>query len=68
MAVTSQLRSVIALNEVLVNAWQAAGPLKPSVIKPVFATLEQALIIRQLGALAPADQIALRQAIARTLG
>jgi mRNA interferase MazF len=48
--------------------WQAANLLKPSAIKPVFATIEQALVIRKLGTLDPADQTALRAAIARTLG
>jgi len=66
MAITSQLRA--GAGEVAVQEWKAAGLLKPSVIKPVFATLEQSLVIRQLGALHAADKEALRQAIARTLG
>jgi len=68
MAVTSQFRPVLALSEVSVSEWEAAGLLKPSVIKPVFATLEQALIIRQLGVLAAVDQAALKKAIALTIG
>ena len=68
MAVTSQLRANAILGEVWVQDWKGAGLLKPSVIKPVFATLEQALVIRQLGALVSADRAALRQAIAHTLG
>ena len=68
MAITSQLRPVPALDEVWIGQWQTAGLLKPSAIKPVYATLEQALIIRQLGSLHPADQAALRQAIDEMLG
>jgi mRNA interferase MazF len=68
MAITSQIRPILALNEAWVSEWRAAGLLKPSVIKPVFATLEQALIIRQLGVLATIDQITLRKIIAQTLG
>jgi mRNA interferase MazF len=68
MAVTSQLRANRALGEVAVTEWQAAGLLKPSAIKPVFATLEQTLIIRQLGVLGRADCAALRDGIARVLG
>jgi mRNA interferase MazF len=68
MAVTSQLRANAILGEVWVQEWKAAGLLKPSAIKPVFATLEQSLVIRQLGALVAADRESLRQAIARTLG
>jgi mRNA interferase MazF len=66
MSVTSQLRASAALGEVWGNEWKAAGLLKPSAIKPVFATLEQSLIIRQLGSLRPADQNT--PAITRTLG
>jgi mRNA interferase MazF len=67
MAVTSQLRASATLGEVWVQDWKGAGLLKPSAIKPVFATLEQALVIRQLGALIAADREALHQTIARTL-
>jgi len=52
----------------LVGQWQAAGLLKPSAIKPVFATLEQRLVIRRLGTLAPDDRTALRTATAETIG
>jgi mRNA interferase MazF len=68
MAITSQLRPAPAPGEVWINDWQAANLLKPSAIKPVFATLEQALVIRQLGALSENDRTTLRQAIPRTLG
>jgi mRNA interferase MazF len=68
MAITSQLRASPAIGEVWVEKWQEAGLLKPSAIKPVFATLEQALIIRQLGALAASDQAGVRRAIAETIG
>lgn len=63
MAVTSQLRATPAFGEVWIGDWKAAGLLKPSAIKPVLATLERALIIRQLGVLGAADQAALRKAI-----
>jgi mRNA interferase MazF len=68
MAVTSQLRPAPSLGEVWVGQWQAAGLLKPSAIKPVFATLEQVLVIRQLGTLGPGDKAALKKAIGETLG
>jgi mRNA interferase MazF len=68
MAITSQFRPTPALGEVWLAQWQAAGLLKSSAVKPVFATIEQALVVRQLGVLAAADQTALRQAIARIIG
>jgi|HubBroStandDraft_6_1064221.scaffolds.fasta_scaffold52365_5 mRNA interferase MazF len=64
MAITSQLRPSRGLGEAWLSAWQAAGLLKPSVVKPVFATLEQGLVIRLLGTLGADDQAALRKAIA----
>jgi mRNA interferase MazF len=51
MAITSQVRASGASGEILINKWQEAGLLKPSAVKPVFATVEQGLIIRQLGSL-----------------
>ena len=46
MAITSQLRSAAALGEVWIAEWRAANLLKPSAIKPVFATLEQSLVTK----------------------
>jgi mRNA interferase MazF len=50
MAITSQFRPSPTLGEVWLGQWQAAGLIKPSAVKPVFATLEQALVLRLLGA------------------
>lgn len=68
MAITSQFRPSPALGEVWLRDWQAAGLLKPSAIKPILATLEQALVIRQLGTLHPTDQADLKSAIAKIIG
>ncbi len=68
MAVTSQVRGSGAFGEVAVEDWQAAKLLKPSAIKPVFATLEQPLIIKSLGKLSPRDCHALKEAIGKILG
>jgi mRNA interferase MazF len=38
MAITSQLRAVPGLGEVELKQWRDAGLIKPSVVKPVFAT------------------------------
>jgi len=64
MAITS----VIGAGEVPVGDWQAAGLLKPSVFKPIFATFEQTSIPQQLGALAENDRTALRKLINSVLG
>ncbi|MDR3476116.1 MAG: type II toxin-antitoxin system PemK/MazF family toxin [Devosia sp.] len=68
MAITSQLRPTPALGEVWLRHWQGAGLLKPSAVKPVIATLEQGLAIRQLGDLDAEDQAALRAAIGQIIG
>jgi mRNA interferase MazF len=51
-----------------VSQRQQAGLLKPSAVKPVFATIAQRLVIRQLGSLRATDQAALRKTIADTIG
>jgi len=68
MAITTKLRQNSEPGEVLIDQWPAAGLLKPSAIKPAFATLEQSLIVRQLGTLGADDQAALRKAIGEVLG
>jgi mRNA interferase MazF len=68
MAVTSQLRPDLGLGEAWVSQWQAAGLLKPSVVKAVFATLEQRLVLRRLGAFVDDDRTAPRKAIAEIIG
>ena len=67
MAVTSQRRANVGFGEVWIADWGAAGLLKPSVVKPVFATLEQSLIIRKMGTLKPADTEAVHKALASVL-
>lgn len=73
MAITSQLRPAPAAagvnwGEVWIADWQAAGLLKPSAVKPIFATFEQRLVLRTLGALTQADRAALADALAVILG
>jgi mRNA interferase MazF len=66
-AVTSQLRQTPMIGEVWITEWSAAGLLKASAVKPVFATVEQSLIVRKMGALSSADVVSLRKAIALVL-
>ena len=68
MAVPSQSHRAGAIGEVAVRYWQDAGPIKPSVIKPVIATIEAPLISRRLGQLKNEDQQVLREAITRIIG
>ena len=68
MAITSQLRGSASFGEKWLSEWQSANLLKPSAVKPVFATVEQSLIQRHLGKLSSHDQGALRTALASVLG
>lgn len=68
MAITSQVRSPPAFGEATIRDWQAAGLLKPSVIKPVLATLEQRLVRKTLGRLSETDRAALKATMQIVLG
>lgn len=68
MAVTSQLKPSGAFGEVIVQDWRVANLLKPSAVKPVFATIEQTLILKRLGQLSARDQAVFRDAIAGIIG
>ena len=68
MAVTSQMKPAQRLGEVPVREWAHAGLLKPSVIKPVLATIEASLVIKSLGRLQDADRAALKQVLHLILG
>ena len=68
MAITSQVRGSGTFGEVLVQDWQAARLIKPSAIKPVLATLEQALVIKTLGRLSQRDQQQLKEIIGKIIG
>lgn len=68
LALTSQLRRSPEFGAAPVQDWRAAGLLKPSVMKPVVATIEQALVRKLLGRLAAADVVALRLGLSRIIG
>lgn len=68
MAITSQVRPAPTVGEAAVVHWQAAGLLKPSVIKPLVTTIEARLVLRQLGSLHADDVAALRKVLAEILG
>lgn len=56
MAITSQIRQPLAIGEALLKDWQAAGLAKPSMLKPLIATLEQRQVIRVMGQLSAVDK------------
>ncbi len=68
LAVTSQVRPQAALGEASVAKWKEAGLLRPSVLKPVVATIERGLVLRKLGRLEEEDRQALRAVLQAILG
>jgi mRNA interferase MazF len=68
VAVTSQPRPSALFGEVVIAEWKDAGLLKPSVIKPIFATIEKDLLLRKLGRLGKQDRKVLRDVLKELLG
>jgi mRNA interferase MazF len=68
MAITSRLPASAGSGEVLVEAWRDAGLLRPSVIKPVIATIERGLVLRRLGQVGQQDRRALTVSLGEVLG
>lgn len=68
MAVTSQLRPSPFYGELVIQEWANAGLVKPSVIKPVIATLHAKLVLAKRGKLQAPDLDALRSLLREILG
>jgi mRNA interferase MazF len=68
LAITSQTRAQTALAETVVVRWKEAGLLRPSVLKPVVATIERGLVLRKLGRFQEEDRAALRTVLDQILG
>jgi mRNA interferase MazF len=67
LAVTSQVANP-GPEDVPVMHWQEAGLLKPSLFKPLLATVERPLLSRKLGRLLSDDRRALESLLDRILG
>jgi len=68
MAVTSQMRHLGNPEEAEVKDWQEAGLLKPSLIKPILATIEKTLVLKKLGSLSGKDRHALQEVLEAIIG
>ncbi len=68
LAVTSQVRAASAVGVAVIAKWQEAGLLKPSVLKPLLATIEKGLVLRKLGRLEQDDLQVLRRVLGDILG
>ena len=68
MAITSQVRQPLGFGEAMVGDWQGAGLVKASVLKPVFTTIEQGLVLRVMGHVSAADIKTLRDVLGLVIG
>jgi mRNA interferase MazF len=67
-AITSNVSPPFRPGDTLLNDWSTAGLLKPSAVRGVLATVDQADVVRQLGALSAKDFARVEQGIANVLG
>lgn len=68
MAVTSNLHQPAMFGDLTINDWEIAGLLKPSMLKPLLATLHVSLVRATLGRLATADSLGLQRTLSSILG
>jgi mRNA interferase MazF len=52
----------------VIQKWQEAGLLKPSFLRPKFATIDPGLIVLPIGALADTDKASLERMLCKALG
>ncbi|MBN1626964.1 MAG: type II toxin-antitoxin system PemK/MazF family toxin [Deltaproteobacteria bacterium] len=68
MAITSRTHAPANFGDVRLEGWREAGLIKPSTIKPVFATIEQSLVLKRLGYLGEKDLSVLQKNLKMILG
>jgi len=68
MAITSRVRQPLGVGEAMLQDWQTAGLVKPSVLKPLIATIEQSQIVKRMGRLSVADKANVTKVIQGILG
>ncbi len=68
LAVTSRIQDQLGYGETMIENWQEAGLLKPSVLKPLIFTLEQSKVLMHLGCLTPSDQSHLQSVLGAIIG
>lgn len=68
LAITSRIRNPLGYGETVIQEWQQAGLLKPSVLKPLIFTLEQSRILMRLGILTQADKMQLNALLQQIIG
>jgi mRNA interferase MazF len=68
MAITSRIHEPLLTGEAKIGEWKASGLLKPSVFKPLIATVEKEQIIKVLGKISQSDGLRLTEIIRAIIG
>jgi mRNA interferase MazF len=68
LAVSSRIRYPLDYGDVVIQDWQEAGLLKPSILKPLVFTFEQSSVLRQLGRLTSTDKMQLDKLLKNIIG
>jgi mRNA-degrading endonuclease toxin of MazEF toxin-antitoxin module len=68
MALTSLTRPPFGTGEAAIVGWKQAGLLRPTVLKPLLATVERKLVVRTLGRLQRRDLDAVTASLSVVLG
>ena len=68
MAITSRIRNPFAPGEEKIENWKEAGLIKPSILKPLIATIEKEQIIKILGKATFRDQSKITGVIRTIIG
>lgn len=67
LAITSQIRDPLTYGEALITDWKQAGLIKPSVFKPLIATVDQEIVLKKMGSLSVCDQLRLKELLQNVL-
>ncbi|MFI3179915.1 MAG: type II toxin-antitoxin system PemK/MazF family toxin [Methylococcales bacterium] len=68
LAVSSRIRDPLDYGDIVIQDWQEAGLLKPSILKPLVFTFEQSSVLTQLGRLTSTDKMQLDKLLKNIIG
>lgn len=68
MAITSNRQLPASFGDHVIRDWQTTGLLKPSVLKPLIATVEASLVLKSLGHMSARDVEGLEVVLDNILG
>lgn len=67
LAITSRIKDPLTYGEAMIADWGQAGLIKPSLFKPLIATVDQVIVLKKLGTLSAGDQLRLKKLMQNVL-